>query len=367
MTDIRFLTACAVAAIALGTAAAGPAEARGPQCGTTYRVAPGDSLSAIARSVYGDATRFRAIYDANAAAIGPNPALINVGMALEIPCEGQAASAPAATEVAAVDPVTVTDAAPAAGSEGLDRPIRVLTAGNWAPYLDETDENGGMIVEIVTAAFAAVEPEPDYKIDFINDWSAHLQPLLSDHAYDIGLVWFRPNCDVVERLGEGSRFRCTNLAWSEPLYEQPIGYWMRADAVLPETHAELMGRHFCRPDGYSIFMMEEHGLVEPAIVFTRATTPQACFEGLLDGTYDVVVLANDVSEGALDELGAQGRAVAPEALTQIATLNAVIARDHPQAEEILAVLDEGVRRIKASTEWFSIVRRHVEAHRQKVR
>ena len=47
--------------------------------------------------------------------------------------------------------------------------------------------------------------KPDYKIDFINDWGAHLRPLISDHAYDFSLVWFRPNCDVIDRLGDDSK------------------------------------------------------------------------------------------------------------------------------------------------------------------
>lgn len=383
MTTYRSVaTPMSVALAACVVAYSVPAAAQDLACGEAYTVARGDSLSKIARRAYGDRRRYVEIFEANAGVIGSNPSMIRVGMELMVPCgDDQAAAAPAeeaepepaAAEPESTEPVTAAEVASAAPVQPAsqpapgtpDRPIRVLTAGNWAPYLDEDDAQGGMFPEITRAAFAAANPAPAYKIDFINDWGAHLRPLIADHAYDLGLAWFRPNCDVVERLGDGSKFRCNNLNWSEPLFEQPVAYYMRADEAVPADHAALMGRHLCRPAGYSMFMVEEHNLVEPNVTITRADSPQGCFEGLLSGELDVVVIARDVGEGTLTELDAKDQAVEMEGLTQIATLNMVIAKDHPEGEKILAIFDQGLNAIKESTEWFQIVRRHIEAHRQK--
>lgn len=52
---------------------------------TEYTVVSGDNLSAIAQKHYGDANRWRDIYEANKETIGANPSAIRVGMVLKIP------------------------------------------------------------------------------------------------------------------------------------------------------------------------------------------------------------------------------------------------------------------------------------------
>ena len=51
----------------------------------TYTVVKGDSLSKIAKSVYGSANKWKALYDANKGVIGSNPDLIKPGQVLTIP------------------------------------------------------------------------------------------------------------------------------------------------------------------------------------------------------------------------------------------------------------------------------------------
>jgi nucleoid-associated protein YgaU len=63
----------------LGGQAGGAATA-----GSTYTVKSGDSLSKIAKQVYGDASKWKLIHEANKAKI-PNPDLIHPGDQLTIP------------------------------------------------------------------------------------------------------------------------------------------------------------------------------------------------------------------------------------------------------------------------------------------
>jgi nucleoid-associated protein YgaU len=58
-----------------------PREAREEQ---TYTVKAGDSLSKIAKALYGDASKWRTIYEANRDAIH-NPDLIHPGQVFTIP------------------------------------------------------------------------------------------------------------------------------------------------------------------------------------------------------------------------------------------------------------------------------------------
>jgi nucleoid-associated protein YgaU len=50
----------------------------------TYKVAPGDSLSKIAKQFYGDANKWKRIFEANRDTI-KNPDLIHPGQILKIP------------------------------------------------------------------------------------------------------------------------------------------------------------------------------------------------------------------------------------------------------------------------------------------
>ncbi|MFO0758591.1 MAG: LysM peptidoglycan-binding domain-containing protein [Byssovorax sp.] len=60
-----------------------------PECTTaqfrTYKVAEGESLSTVARRVYGDDSQWPKIYAANRRTIGPNPSFIRPGIVLRLP------------------------------------------------------------------------------------------------------------------------------------------------------------------------------------------------------------------------------------------------------------------------------------------
>ena len=64
-----------------GQPAAKPAAA----VGDTYTVKSGDSLSKIAKAHYGDAMKWKQVYEANKALIGANPDMIQPGQQLTLP------------------------------------------------------------------------------------------------------------------------------------------------------------------------------------------------------------------------------------------------------------------------------------------
>lgn len=66
------------------TAPAPKAEVKAPPAGKTYTVVKGDSLSKIAKREYGDAQKWRVIFEANKDII-KNPDLIHPGQTLKIP------------------------------------------------------------------------------------------------------------------------------------------------------------------------------------------------------------------------------------------------------------------------------------------
>ena len=362
------MKSCVLAAsAALCCAISFAAEAQDLACGTTYTVARGDYLTGITKRAYGVATPCKALHEHNMSVIGANADLIEPGMELEIPClDGypvQAASEDDSVEpeLASVQPVRFVQP----GIDRPDRPISFVAGGDWAPFLDQSEEHGGMFVELVTAAMDTVTASPeDYRIDWVNDWEAHLTPLISESVYDFSLAWFRPNCDLAGKLGDSSKFRCEMLDWSESLYEEEIGYYTRADDAVLTAYADLFGKSICRPAGYSTFMLEEVDLVDPNIRLSTPIAPEDCFTGLADGTYDATVLAVDVADGIISDLGLSDRVSRQNALRYMATLHAVTAKSNPHGAENLALLDAGIREIKTNGDWFHIVRRQLAEFRR---
>ena len=375
----------------------GPAAAKEIGCGGTYTVARGDTLQNITRRAYGPELSYNFLYRANRGVVGPNPSLIEVGMVLSVPCRDGQTPAPAATTAAAPAPAPeaeaepAPEAAPAASTEtaaadpapapapaetsapapaGLssrgDGILKIVTATDYAPFHGEDLENGGMINEITDVALSLTLDKSSYRIDFINDWGAHIDPLILEGAYDFGISWFRPNCDLREKLSADARFRCDRLAWSDPLFEQIIGYYVRTnDPQKPEGHGDLFGRSVCRPTGYSRFMMEEFDLVEPNITVATPTGPSECFQMLAEGTTDAVVIATTVADDTIAKLGLEAVVEEIPQLAYVASLHAVTSIDNPKKAEELAILNKGVQEIRESGKWFEIVQRHLVAHARK--
>ncbi len=333
------------------------ASAQSISCGGSYRVQPGDTLSLLAQRVYGDAGLFNFLFRANSDIIGSNPSLIEVGDTFEIPClDGTTAStAPEIRTTTGTSRLPFPD----------QRQIRIVTATDWAPFLNEDQEQGGMLAEMVNLAMSKADSQPNYKIDFVNDWGSHLTPLITDMAYDFSIAWFRPNCDQLDRLSGDSQFRCNNFDWTEPVYEQIFGYYTRASDPAPATHQDLMGTTICRPDGYSTFMLEENDLKDPNITLERPVSVQECFEGLHEGRFDVVAIATETAIDMISELGVENKTRFDENLSQVLTLHAVISKNHPQGQQMIAEFNSGLRKIKESGEWFQIALRHLQEHKAK--
>lgn len=358
----NLIGAGAIAAAAIFSAPTlAAAQSTSVSCGGTYVIKRGDTLQRVTNAAYGPDQSYQFLYSANRDVVGPNPSLIEVGMVINVPCRDDvaASTAPASTVTRPVQTAAVT---PVARSGQL----RMMTGTDWAPFSDQDDPQGGMITEMVNVSASLVYAEEDYKIDFINDWSAHLQPLIADVAYHFTFPWFRPNCDVIEKLGDDSQFRCNNLVWSEPLFEQIMSYYMRADeANKPQTHDGLFGRRLCRPAGYATFMTEEKDLVEPNITLVRPVSPLACFEMLIAGEVDVVVLAGLVGDDAIAKLANPALVEEQPPLATVSTLHAATSINNPEKDVQLALLNEGIRKIRENGQWFEIVQRHLVAHARK--
>ena len=316
-----------------------------PVCDSIYMVQRGDSLSAIAGRVYGRLSAYQAIFDYNPGVLS-DPDRLPSGIGIYIPCLG------GGEETRTLAPLPDR---PRARANGL----KLLTGAAYPPYVDEGLPNGGFSVELVERALLENDGARDFRVDVIRDWSSHLEPLLSDGAYDLAFPWFRPDCNERERLGEGSIWRCDNLRFSEPLHEVVVTFHARPETAARVNDPEdVQGMTLCRPRGYFTFDLEAAGLAPPSIERVAPDDPTDCFELLAEGEVDVVTVNADTADRAIAELGLEERVAEMTGLATVQTLHVVAMRGDPRGRVNLLRLDQGLRVLKNS----GVYRRVADVH-----
>lgn len=386
------------------TAMAGSAVAQ--EACSNYVVERGDSLREISLRVYGS-TDFRQVYNANKDAIGKDPNIIRVGMTLRIPCptsqaaantvplseaekmaremsaeliaeaEARAAAAIAEAQKATAEAVAAAQADAAAAIEAAraegaalirkaakpgtspvdERQILLITGGNYAPFTDEALPNRGLYTKLVETAFLRAAPEQAYKIQFVNDWSSHLDLLMPTLAFDGTFPWSRPHCEEAEGLSESDRKRCETYNFSNPFYEVVDTYFARNGSGYETamSHADFAGATICRPEGWSLSHMDAVGLYEPAITLFRPTEPDTCFDAVANGTVDIVAIEAHLAVEAISRLGYTDEIIENPNLAAIKGLNVMTHVDNPDGEAVLEILNRGLDIMQQSGEWRDIV------------
>ena len=167
-------------------------------CGTDYKIKEGETLAQIAARVYGNPTQWTVIFYANQDRLGTNASLLVPGLAIALPCIGGPSpqSSPAPQNVTAPAQQQSPSADAPIMISMMVRRIEFLTADGYSPFTGRTLEGGGMLTEVISSAMGIIKQEArgrfDFGISWVNDWSAHLNPLLLTRAFDVGFPWSRP-------------------------------------------------------------------------------------------------------------------------------------------------------------------------------
>jgi polar amino acid transport system substrate-binding protein len=350
----------------LGSAGAGYAQT----CGSDYPIKDGETLADIAARVYGSRGQWTVIFYSNQDRLGENASLLVPGLEVRLPCIGSQRSgeAPRATFA---EPKTPAAEQPSEGGQiiisSMTRRLEFLTADGYAPYTGRALTNGGLITHIVSDAMGLIKRQSrgrfDYAVSWINDWSAHLNPLLLTRSFDLGFPWSRPDCANFERLDPESQFRCQRFFFSDPLYEVVTQLFVRAPSPIRDlSESAIAGKILCRPTGYSVSELDGYGrgwLKDDKITLMRPATIEECFRLLGAGTVDGVVSAELAGMAAASSLGMRDRIRAVEAPVSLTTLHVLISKGHPQARTMLYYVNAALRELRESGDYDKIVEQHL--------
>lgn len=332
----------------------------------SYTVQRGDTLGTIAKAAYGSTEKFRMIYEANQSAIA-NPDIISVGEVLSIPCDSTASGGGAMVKVAqpsssASSSGTATNMASNKRAAYREE-IRLVTMPSGdAPFSGVDLPKGGMITEIAMRAIEIADPDQEVNVYFIGDVRAHLSTLLPLHAFDIGFTWYRPECDKdISNLNASDRSRCTNFLASDPVYQDTVGVFARKDSpyLNATTYEDLHGASLCRPEGYFEFDLVQAGLVDPNVKIVKLSDSQECLRAVNDGEVDLWSINVVSAPDEIKKAGLENEIVAVPAVEFVLNSHYLIAADHPRGQELVDMLNTGLRQMVESGEWYDLIQWHL--------
>lgn len=324
-------------------------------CKQPYTIAKGDSLSTIAQRAYGNAGKYSMIYYANNTVLTNGPANLKIGQTLRIPCLDEQTTTPTTGTDTTTSSATTSDESNANPNGKIE--VQLLTAGDYQPFTDQSLPNGGLITELVEAALK--NQNISYKLTWINDWSAHLDPLIKEKKYDMGFPWLNPGCPKIEH------FRCQFL-FSSPIFQMLEVLFTRNDVPLKfEKDDDMIGHTLCRPSGYFTHDLERSGrewLKKNLIKLEQPQSVKECFDMLMAGKVDAVAMNDFTGRETVAKMGLQDKVSPLPHELSVEGLHVLIHKTHPRATILLNYVNKGLKALQDSGEYDAIMDKHLTNH-----
>lgn len=293
---------------------------------TSYVVQRGDTLSKISQEFYDDAYKWPFIYRVNKDRIADHDT-IKIGWELRIP-----------------------------DIEFLEKyhpkGINLVAGNNYAPFTDETLQEGGMITEIVRMTFEAMGYKP--KIEYWN-W-AYGYKAAKDGIFSATFPYLKN----VERNQD--------FYYSQPLFELLIFPFINKDnAFTYEGLESFQGKTLCRPEGYYTHDIQEL-IVDESITLIQPKELESCFKKLATGEVDVVPINEFSGQEMVHKLNLQDKVqmLANEVIT-IETLHVIFSRYTADGRALWYKFNKSISNLKQSGEFQEIVRKHLKNYQEILR
>ncbi|MGH6816924.1 MAG: hypothetical protein ACREC6_14595 [Hyphomicrobiaceae bacterium] len=325
-------------------------------CGSDYALKEGDSLARIALKVYGSVSQWTIVFYANQDRLGSNASLMVPGLAIRIPCLGQ--------QPHEQMPIVTTDRAAMVAPKqtphillsAMVGRINFLTADGYTPFAGRDLPSGGLATHFLSTAMNLLKGEAkgrfDYSISWVNDRSAHLNPLLATRAFDAGFPWAKPDCDNSSSLDNDAKYRCQRFLFSEPLHGfHTLLFVKKSSPIQSLRDEELLGKLLCRPIGSPISELDQDGknwVKDGKVTLVQPESTDECFRLLDNDTVDAVVVSDVAARVAMSALRMADRIRAIERPVATGTLHIIVAKTHPYARTILYYVNTTVAKLGES-------------------
>jgi hypothetical protein len=233
------------------------------------------------------------------------------------------------------------------------------------PLADERLPEGGLLLALVNASLSRSMAGGAAKAEVRWTTSLLSQEALSDSTVDLFLPVESADCDRPNELTQAAAVICDHAVYSEPILQVVVALFSLANGRFTfDTEESILGKTLCIWREQDLSALNANGrnwaLYKRVTVLRRAS--------LLDCV--VAVQAHDADAFAAIDLEARQLlrrlGLTPYFAMQTRPLatrgvHAVVWRDHARASEILGALNDGLKRLKQSGAYASLVHQYLMA------
>jgi hypothetical protein len=242
--------------------------------------------------------------------------------------------------------------------------VRILSVST-PPLADEALAAGGLVVALVNASLGEAKAGAAPKAEVRWTKGGLSQEVLSDPTVDLFLPVESADCDRPNELTHALAVVCDHAVYSEPILQVVLGLFSLTQGSFKfDTDESILGKTVCiwrEHDLTALNANGRHWASYKRITVLRRTSLLDCVVAVQAHDADAFAAIDLEGANLLRRLGlAPYFAMHPRPLATRG-VHAVVWRENPRAADILAALNQGLKRLKAGGAYASLVQRHLMA------
>ncbi len=323
-----FLAALSIALCSQGVAI------RARVCRSDYAVKNGKSLADIATRAYGSASQWTLIFYANQDRMGANASLLVPGLT----CGSRAFRVSKRPLRPCRRPLHLQinppqRPAPRTPSSYLQASENRVPYRKWLTPLATFTAQWRDDDAFVSSAMDLIKEQSGgsfgINVSWVNDSSAHLNPLLITRAFDVGSPGSSPIA-VTPPISPRTPNTASRSSFSRPALRSLTVLFVKANSpIIFAKDEEILGKTLCQPAGFSTYELDKGGrnwVKENKITLMRPQTIEECFRLLDSGSVGAVVTSDLTGKAVATALGIGDRVKALQRPIAIGTLHMIVPK-----------------------------------------
>jgi TRAP-type uncharacterized transport system substrate-binding protein len=269
-------------------------------------------------------------------------------------------------EIAAVErPAPTAEAPSGPAPDQRVRHIRVLAAER-APLADRHLPDGGLIAALVSSSLHMADRRDGGRSEIEVNWTTALpmiERLQNENSIDLSLPWESADCEQPNDLAQASAMLCDDVLYSEPVLQLVIGLFALSDGSFDFNSDEsIFGKSICVPLDRDASVLNSDGrkwLSDKRITMIRRPTLIDCISLAQQRDADAFVASDLEGRYALGQLGLSQLFKMMERPLGTRGVHVIVPKDRPQTEELINAVNVGLKQLKQTDGYSSIIRQHL--------
>ncbi len=248
---------------------------------------------------------------------------------------------------------------------GAARRIKVLAALR-APLADPHLPDGGLITALLSASLRMADKADAGHIEIDLNWTSGpptLELLQGESAVDLSLPWESADCEQPNDLAQQSAIMCDDVLYSEPLLQLIIGLYALSDGDFNfNTDESIFGKSICVSQDRDVSILNGDGrkwISERRISVVRRPTLLDCISLVQQREADAFMTSDLEGRHTLEQLGLSSLFKMMERPLGTRGVHVIVPKERPQAEALINTINQGLKLLRQSDAYASIVRQHL--------